>query len=391
MNLALKITAALVCAVALFFGGVYLGGHPDDLPSGVRKTFVNESDATKAELIDEIEERFYKKTDRDELEKASLKGIVRSLGDRFSHYLTPDESKLLEQTTTGQFSGVGMSIDEDKKGLLVVKVFNGTPAERAGIKKGDIITKVNGASIAGKSAEVATAKIKGKPGTEVTLTVETPKKGVRTIKAKRERIKIPVVESEMKTIDGIKVGVVQLAEFSHGAHGQVRTAVDKLLEDGAKGIVLDLRGNGGGLLREGILVAGVFVDKGLIVSTKGRTQSERKFDAPGGAIDEDVPVVVLVDRGSASASEIVTGALRDRGRAKVIGTRTFGKGVFQEIAPLKNGGALDVTVGRYYLPNGKPVSGKGIAAEVKAVDDPDTEKDEALPKALETLRKEISQ
>ncbi len=391
MNRTLKIVLALVAGLALFLGGLWLGGHPSDLPSGVRDKFVNDEDATKAELIDELEDRFYKKVDRDELEKASLKGIVKALGDRFSNYLTPEEAKLLEQTTTGQFSGVGMSVDEHKKGLVVQKVFKGTPAEREGVKKGDVITNVDGKPLAGKSARVATALIKGKPGTEVTLTVETPGSKPRKITATREKIKIPVVESRMETVGGVKVGVVQLAEFSAGAHAQVRNAIDKLLARGAKGIVLDLRGNGGGLVREAVLVASVFLDNGPIVSTKGRTQSEQKFDAIGDAIDEDVPVVVLVDRGTASASEIVTGALRDRKRAKVVGTRTFGKGVFQEIAPLKNGGALDVTVGRYYTPSGDPVSTKGLAAEIKAVDNPKTKKDEALPEALEALRDEIRQ
>ena len=391
MNRPLKIVLALVCGLALFLGGLWLGGHPADLPSGVRDKFVNDEDATKAELIDELEDRFYKKVDRDALEKASLKGIVKALGDKFSHYLTPEEAKLLEQTTTGQFSGVGMSVDEHKKGLVVQKVFKGTPAEREGVKKGDLITNVDGKPLAGKSARVATALIKGKPGSEVTLTVVTPGSKPRKITATREKIKIPVVESRMETVGGVKVGVVQLAEFSAGAHAQVRDAIDKLLARGAKGIVLDLRGNGGGLVREAVLVSSVFLDNGPIVSTKGRTQSEQKFDAIGDAIDKDIPVVVLVDRGTASASEIVTGALRDRKRAKVVGTRTFGKGVFQEIAPLKNGGALDVTVGRYYTPSGDPVSTKGLAAEIKAVDNPKTKKDEALPKALDELRKEIRQ
>jgi carboxyl-terminal processing protease len=154
------------------------------------------------------------------------------------------------------------------------------------------------------------------------------------------------------------------------------------MRKGAKGIVLDLRHNGGGLLRESVLVASIFVEDGTIVTTKGRAKPRRVYSAQGHAIPRSVPVAVLVDRGSASASEIVTGALRDTHRATVVGTRTFGKGVFQEIEPLSNGGALDLTVGRYYLPSGKPLPTGGIKADVPASDDPDTRRDEALPVAL---------
>jgi len=390
MNRPFKIVLALLCGLGLLFGGIWLGGHPDELPTGLRDAFVDDQSALSNELVEQIEDSYYKKVDRSDLEQKSLKAIVKSLGDRFSNYFTPKEAKLFFQATSGQFDGVGMSVDEAKRGLLVVNVFEGSPAEKAGIHKDDIITKVNGKSIAGEAADIATAKIKGKPGTEVTLTVLDPKsKKERKLRIKRKRITVPAVEEKLETVDGVKIGVVKLTEFSDGAHGQLREEIDKLIDDGAKGIVLDLRGNGGGLLREAVLVSSIFVESGPIVSTKGRTQPERKFDATGDAIDEDIPVVVLVDRGSASASEIVTGALRDRKRAKVVGTRTFGKGVFQEVEPLSNGGALDITVGRYFLPNGEPVSGKGINAEVEARDDPKTDRDEALPIALETLRKQI--
>jgi carboxyl-terminal processing protease len=189
----------------------------------------------------------------------------------------------------------------------------------------------------------------------------------------------------MRTLDGTEYGVVALTTFSEGAHGKLREEVDRLLEDGAEGILLDLRGNGGGLLSEAVLVSSQFIEEGLITFTNGRSRPRREFDAEGDAIDGDIPVVVLVDRGSASASEIVTGALKDRKRATVVGARTFGKGVFQQVLPLSNGGVLDITVGEYFLPGGSNINGKGIKPSVKATDDPETERDEALPKALETL------
>jgi carboxyl-terminal processing protease len=183
--------------------------------------------------------------------------------------------------------------------------------------------------------------------------------------------------------------VVELLSFSNGAHGLLRREVDRLEDKGAEGFVLDLRGNGGGLLSEGVLVSSIFIEDGKIVSVRGRNRPERTQDAQGDAIDEKIPVVTLVDGGSASASEIVTGALRDRDRAKVVGTRTFGKGLVQEVQRLSNGGVLDITVANYYLPGGETISARGIKPQIRAADDPDTDRDEALPVALDTLAREL--
>jgi carboxyl-terminal processing protease len=279
-----------------------------------------------------------------------------------------------------------MSVDQDRRGLRVLNVFDGSPAKKAGIKKGDFVTEVDGKSIAGQSSSVATAKIKGPAGTTVTLQIVDPEKGTtRDYRLKRRRIAVPVAEGKIEERGGKKYGVVKLQSFSEGAHGLLRRQIDKVRKQGAQSLVLDLRGNGGGLLDEGVRVASIFIDKGLITYTEGRSSPRRNFEATGGAIPKDIPVVVLVDRGSASASEIVTGALKDKKRATVVGARTFGKGVFQQVLPLSNGGVLDITVGEYFLPKGSNINGKGIKPSVKAVDDPETERDEALPKALETL------
>jgi len=191
------------------------------------------------------------------------------------------------------------------------------------------------------------------------------------------------------TDKGDKIGVVSLATFSEGAHAKLKEQVDKVLKQGAKGLVLDLRGNGGGLLQEGRAVASIFVPKGLIVRTDGPHSPEQKLNATGGAISPSIPMTVLVDGGTASAAEIVTGALRDYNRATVVGSKTFGKGVFQEIEPLSNGGALELVVGRYFLPHGENISGTGIEPQVAAKDDQKTPKDEALDSALNTVRSKI--
>ena len=384
------VLAALSALVALVVG-LWLGGHPAELPGPVRDAFVQEDRALRAELIDSIEDNFYKPVDEGKLDDASLKGIVESLDDPYSHYLTPKEADELTEQVSGHFEGVGMNVEQDRRGLKVLRVFDGSPAEGAGIRRGDFILGVNGRSIAGVNSEIATSKIKGPAGTSVELQVFTPgEDSDRTVKVKRERIEVPVARGRLVERDGHEIAVAELLGFSEGAHGLLRRQIERLRERGAEAVVLDLRGNGGGLLGEAVLVSSLFIEDGEIVSVRGRHRSERTHEAAGDAVlPDDVPVVVLVDGGSASASEIVTGALRDRDRGTVVGTRTFGKGLVQELQELSNGGVLDLTVANYYLPDGETISTKGIKPEVRAADDPDTDRDEALPVALETLVREL--
>jgi carboxyl-terminal processing protease len=281
-----------------------------------------------------------------------------------------------------------MNVEEVPRGLRILTVFKGSPAAKGGLEPGDEIIAVNGRTLKGASSEEATTRIKGRAGTKVTLTVVTGKEKPREVALERARVDVPVVESRMIRDDGRKVAYVKLASFTSGAHGEVGQATRKLLKDGAKAVVLDLRNNGGGLLNEAVLVSSLFIPEGKIVTTRGRSRPERVFEATGSPIDTEVPIAVLVNRESASASEIVTGALQDRDRATVVGTRTFGKGVFQEIKRLSNGGALDITVGEYFTPKGRnlggggPTKGAGIQPDVKAEDNDKTKKDEALEVAV---------
>jgi carboxyl-terminal processing protease len=203
------------------------------------------------------------------------------------------------------------------------------------------------------------------------------------------RAMISIESVQHKLLAG-NVGYVRLKNFQGNTTRDLQAALKEMRQQadksgGLKGLVLDMRGNGGGLLREAVLVSSIFIEDGTIVSTSGRQRPERIYKAEGDAIDSDIPMVVLVDGGSASASEIVTGALRDSHRATVAGVRTFGKGVFQELEPLSNGGALDLTVGSYYLPSGENISKTGIKPELKARDKPRTMQDEAQPIALDAL------
>ena len=285
--------------------------------------------------------------------------MVANLHDRVSSYFTPSEYRQYTQESDARFSGVGMTVRADPHGLRVLEVYNGAPAARAGIRSGDVVTAVNGRSLLGVRESDATTRIKGRPGTQVTLTVQ---RGALTFTRRltRATVSVPVVASHARTVAGVKLADVALATFSNGAHGQVRQAIDRALGAGARGVVLDLRHNGGGLVEEARLVASIFITKGTIVTTRGRTQPSDTLNATGHPIAASLPLVALVDGNSASAAEIVAGALQDHRRATVVGTHTFGKGVFQEEEPLANGGALDITVGEYFTPNGRNLGGGGV-------------------------------
>jgi carboxyl-terminal processing protease len=381
----------LVLLPILLAAGIWLGGHPDSLPGPVRDVLVDDGQGRVFdEALDTLARDYYRDVDRDELLDRSLEQMIGSLDDRFSHYFPPRDYQDFQQATEGRFEGVGMTVEEIERGLRVLTVYEGSPADRGGVKPGDLIIAVDGRSIAGASSEESTTRIKGPAGTPVRLSVRSDGR-TRELTLKRAEVEIPVVESRIRRSGGNEYAHVRLAGFTSGAHGAVGEAVNGLLDEGADGVVLDLRDNGGGLLNEAVLVSSIFIPDGKIVTTKGRSRPTRVYEATGGAIDGDVPVVVLVNRRTASASEIVTGALQDRDRATVVGTRTFGKGVFQEIEPLSNGGALDITVGEYFLPSGRNLggggvrTGAGVAPDVKAQDDPETERDEALQAALREL------
>ena len=390
----MRIRSILILAVVvpvLLLAGIWLGGHPDALPGPVRDVLVDDGDAqVYQEALEIIERDYYRSVDERDLLNTSLGAAVKSLDDRFSAYFSPKDYSAFQEVTQGEFEGVGMTVEEAKRGLRVMTVYDGSPADQGGLRPGNVITAVDGRSIAGASSEASTARIKGPEGTEVTLTVRSGARE-RKVELRRDRVDIPVVESSMERAGSERIAHVRLAGFTSGAHGEVGQAVRDLLRKGADGVVLDLRDNGGGLLNEAVLVSSIFIPEGEIVSTKGRSRPERVYEASGGAIPTDVPVVVLVNRQSASASEIVTGALQDRERATVVGTRTFGKGVFQEVEQLSNGGALDITVGEYFLPSGRNIGGggirrgRGIRPDGPARDRAGTRPDEGLDAALRAL------
>ena len=392
------LAAVVVLLLALVAAGIWWGGHPEDLPGFMQREFVaNRGTRVVDEALARIHREYYRPVGEAQLSNASISGAVASLDDPFSHYLTARE--LSEFDHPGSFSGIGVEVNPNSRGLQIVQVFNSSPAARAGLKPEDLIVAVDGRPLAGLPEDAATSLVKGPPDTNVTLRVEEGAAGhhrTRTVTLTRATISQPVVASITRTVHGHPLGVVALAEFSAGAHAEVIEAVEhELQQEHARGLVLDLRSNPGGLVEEAQLIASYFLPRGaVVVTTRGRVQPTQTLRAEGGAIPASIPMVVLVDRNTASAAEILTGALQDHRRATVVGTHTFGKGVFQEEQSLANGGALDITVGEYFTPNGHNLGGggvhegAGIAPEVKVpanrVDTP-----HGLAVALETLAAKV--
>jgi carboxyl-terminal processing protease len=387
-----RVLALLPAALVLLVAGIFLGGHPDRLPGFVRDALVGDQDTLVVrEAIDRIHETYYRDIPESQLADDSLKGVVAALHDRFSNYFTPKEYKQFQEVSNSEFSGIGLEVQEHPRGLRISRVYDNSPAARAHLQPGDLIVAVGATSLKGKPSDYSTSLIKGPRGSDVTITVVHAGKS-RRVTLMRAVITVPVVASLLRTVAGTKLGVVALSTFSTpGAHAQVYGAIRRRLKQGAKGLVLDLRRNGGGLVKEAQLVASAFLAEGKIVSLRGRGVAPQTLNATGDPVAPRTPLVVLVDRDTASASEIVAGALQDRGRAEIVGTRTFGKGVFQEVIELTNGGALDITAGQYFTPKGRNLGGggvkpgAGIQPDVKAKDNPKTPKDEALDRALQVL------
>ncbi len=381
--------ALVLLAPLLLLAGLWLGGHPSALPEPVRDVFVDDDTAVITAALDRIDGEFVREVPRERLVDGAIRGAVESLGDQFSAYFSPQEYSAYQDSSHSRFSGVGLAVQEDRLGLRVTRVYDGSPARTAGLREGDVITAADGRDLAGMPQEAAVERVKGPAGTQVRLTVRRDGREL-TKEVTRATVSVPVVETRVRETSAGPVGVVALASFSSGAHAELYDAVRRLRERRVQGLVLDLRGNPGGLVSEAQLVASAFLREGEVVSMRGRAVSPRTLDATGDPVAPDLPLVVLTDEGTASAAEIVTGALKDRDRAQVVGEMTFGKGVFQEVMPLDNGGALDLTVGRYFTPDGTNLGngterGKGITPDVRAKDDPDTRTDEALRRALTVL------
>jgi carboxyl-terminal processing protease len=386
-----KIISRLAIGLVVLLIGVWLGGHPSWLPSSVRGTFEGNSNGQFVnQVLDMLAKDYYRPVNRGQLVNKGLSAVIASLNDPYSHYYDPRSYRAFLNQDNPHLNGIGIDVQNESKGLRVVDVFDDSPAARAGLTRGDVIVAVGSSSLANRSADFGSNLIRGAAGSKVTLTVLRGGHR-RVVTIVRASLTVPVSSGRILNYRGTKIGYVQLTSFTDGSGAEVRSQVNKVLKGGAKALILDLRENGGGLLDEAVNVASIFIPDGTIVSTDGRSQPRQVYTAKGKAISTSIPMVVLVDRGTASAAEIVTGALQDRHRAEVVGTHTYGKGVFQEIQPLPNGGALDITVGEYFTPSGRNLGGggvkegAGIQPNVHALDNPRTARDEALAVGEKTV------
>jgi len=354
-----------IVLIAVFVLGALVGGP-------VRATIQPSSVSLPDQVADAVADRYEGRVNRAALEQAGAKAIAAQVGDRWTTYFTPKEWAELQRATEGRYSGIGIRVRAIDDALEVREVFPGSPAEKAGLTPGPVKSR---------------AAILGEDGTAVALRVRSPRGAERTVRVTRGDVTVPLVQARMLTAPrGTKVGYIELDRFEAGAGEGVRDEARRLLDDGAKALILDLRGDPGGVLDESVAVAGAFLKPGtVVVSTSGRTSPKRELRAEGDPIPADVPVAVIVDRGSASASEIVAGALKDTGRAVIVGERTFGKSKVQVTKETSDGGAVRVTIAGYRTPKGTDIGKGGVKPDVKATDAAGTEADEALDAALARL------
>jgi carboxyl-terminal processing protease len=313
------------------------------------------------------------------LARGAIKGMIKVLnkeGDKYAFFFGPKSYRTFQELTTGKFSGIGVWLKQQKGALAVVSVLPSSPALLAGIKPGDLIQRIDGKPVKRMSTDQAVATIKGPEGSKVSLAIK--RHGSRlSFELKRKNLKLPSLVAR-KVRD--RIGYIHLFSFSQGAGEQVRHRVEGFMSDGVKGLILDLRDNGGGLLDEGVKVASVFIDDGKIVTTKSPGAEDKTYQARGDAILK-LPLVVLTNAGTASASEIVAGALQDHDRAILIGTTTYGKGSVQEIFPLSENSAMKLTTEHYFTPSGRDINGKGIKPDVVVNNAEDQQ-----PRAIQILK-----
>ena len=365
-----KVLPIVTFLVVLCFG-IWWGGHPSDLPGFLRGAFVsNPHDSVISEALSDIQSDYFRPLGRSGLINGSISGAIASLNDPYAQYDTPKAYNAFNNPKPDNFGGIGIDVNTSARGLIVQSVLPHTPAARAGMLAGDVITAVNGRSLAGLASGASTDLIRGRAGSRVRLTVQRGSR-VLDLTLTREIISAPVPFDTVLTYHGARIGYLELPTFDiPGIHGQVAEELDSLLGSHVRGLVLDLRDNGGGLVSEAQLIVSMFVARGKVVTTRGRRQATSTLYVTGHPIAPTLPMAVLVNGDTASAAEITSGALQDHHRAVIVGTHTYGKGVFQDIVPLSNGGAVQFTVGEYFLPNGTNLGagglrrGKGIVPDV---------------------------
>ena len=341
------------------------------------------------EVLEKINKEYVDEINQSESMDSAINGLLQSL-DPYSSYMSPEIYNEMQTETSGEFGGLGIEVSMESGVVKVISPIDDTPASKAGIKAGDYIVKINDTQVQGKSLTEAVELMRGPVGSSINLTIRRRgEKKALTFNIIREIIQIKSVKSDLLEKN---IGYIRLTSFNENSGKQIEREINKLEKDKkVKAYILDLRNNPGGLLSQAIRISDFFLEDGEIVSTKSRKTSEnRKWFAKKGDLTNGKTLVVLINYGSASASEIVAGALKDHKRAILIGENSFGKGSVQSIIPLKNEGAIRITVAKYYLPSGKSISQVGVSPDIEVDEDSDdflikTETDNQLNYAIKLI------
>ena len=336
------------------------------------KSFSENSDIYKkidlfGEVLEKINKEYVDEVDQSKSMDAAINGLLQSL-DPYSAYMTPESFEGMQTETSGEFGGLGIEVGMEAGVIKVISPIDNTPASKAGLKAGDYIVKINNVQVQGKSLMEAVDLMRGPVGSSIEITVR--RRGVKKaliFNITREIIEVQSVKSEL--IDN-NIGYIRLTSFNENSSEQIKEKVNNLKKNkDLKGYILDLRNNPGGLLSQAIKISDFFLENGEIVSTKSRNASEnRKWFAKKGDITNGKTLIILINYGSASASEIVAGALKDHKRAIILGENSYGKGSVQSIIPLRNRGAIRLTIAKYYLPSGKSISEVGVTPDIEVVE-----------------------
>lgn len=316
------------------------------------------------EIMERTKNSYVEEVSDKQLIESAINGMLTSL-DPHSSYLTEEDYRYMNEQTKGKFGGLGIQVTMENGVVKVISPIDDTPAYKAGIKAGDYITDIDGQTVIGMTLNEAVSKLRGKIGTKVTVTVRRVNEKPFTVTMKREEIKMDSVKSEIKNDD---ILYIRISSFNEDVDKDTEKAVkdaQKKLKNKLAGIVLDVRNNPGGLLEQAIGVSDLFLDHGEIVSTRSRNEEDTiKYSATAGDVAQGLPMVVMINEGSASASEIVAGALQDHHRAVILGEKSFGKGSVQTVLQLRNNAAMRITTARYYTPSGRSIQAKGIEPDV---------------------------
>ena len=341
------------------------------------------------EVLEKINKEYVDEVDQSKSMDSAINGLLQSL-DPYSAYMSPASFESMQTETSGEFGGLGIEVGMESGVVKVISPIDNTPASKAGLKAGDYIVKINNLQVQGKSLTEAVELMRGPIGSSIKITVR--RRGIKKaliFNITREIIKVQSVKS--KLIDK-NIGYIRLTSFNENSSNQIKEKISKLKENkNLKGYILDLRNNPGGLLSQAIKISDFFLENGEIVSTKSRKISEnRKWFAKKGDITDGKTLIVLINYGSASASEIVAGALKDHKRAIILGENSYGKGSVQSIIPLKNRGAIRLTIAKYYLPSGQSISKVGVTPDIEIIESPNnfkfnSESDNQLNFAIKLL------